>query len=154
MIVEFFNFGRCYFLYTKIMRIAFSPLYDLAPPPQSSPSLPSASCLSFSAFLCVAGKGGDLGRGWGSSQTLRLLESLVLYKSWNTLWAPELTKHNFIFYPIPQTKLSLSNARNFSLKKLAMPKIEKFNILQKIVEWSKIILSYCRCKVSFKIKIR
>jgi hypothetical protein len=35
-----------------------------------------------------------------------------------------------------------------------MPKIEKFNILQKIVEWSKIILSYCRYKVSFKIKIR
>jgi hypothetical protein len=33
---------------------AFSPSYDLAPPPP----LPSAKYLSFSVFLCVAGRGG------------------------------------------------------------------------------------------------
>ncbi len=32
---------------------AFSLLNDLAPPP---PSLPYASCLTFSVFLCVAGR--------------------------------------------------------------------------------------------------
>jgi hypothetical protein len=34
---------------------AFSPSYDLAPPPPIPP-LPSESCLSFSVFLCVAGR--------------------------------------------------------------------------------------------------
>jgi hypothetical protein len=33
-----------------------SPLYDLAPPPSLPLPLPSASCLSFSFFLCVAGR--------------------------------------------------------------------------------------------------
>ncbi len=48
---------------------------------------PSASCLSFSLFQCVAssayyGRGG----GWERSQMIRRRECLVLYKSFNTLW--------------------------------------------------------------------
>jgi hypothetical protein len=35
---------------------AFSPLYALTPSPLLSNDLPSASCLSFSVFLCVAGR--------------------------------------------------------------------------------------------------
>jgi len=43
------------FLRTKPTR----PSYDLAPPPSPLPPLPSASCLSFSVFFCVAyGRGG------------------------------------------------------------------------------------------------
>ncbi len=47
-------------LYTREFELfiedqAFSPSYDLAPSPPLPP-LPSASCLSFSVFLCVAGR--------------------------------------------------------------------------------------------------
>jgi hypothetical protein len=34
---------------------AFSPSYDLAPPPHPPSPFPSASCLSFSVFLFVSG---------------------------------------------------------------------------------------------------
>ncbi len=57
--------------------------------PMPSPPLPSASCLAFSVFLCVAGqaywrkKGG---RGWGRRrQIIRRRQSLVLCKLFNTL---------------------------------------------------------------------
>ncbi len=60
---------------------ASSPSYDLAPPPPPSPVI--KLCLSFSFFLCVAGRvywrEGE--RGWGRSQILRRAESVVLYKS-------------------------------------------------------------------------
>ncbi len=50
---------------------AFSPSYDLAPPPPLPP-LPSASCLSFSAFLCATAHRSSLltkeGRGWGPNR--------------------------------------------------------------------------------------
>jgi hypothetical protein len=47
---EFFNTEgiECF-----IQDQAFSLFNDLAPPP---PPLPSASCLTFSVFLCVAGR--------------------------------------------------------------------------------------------------
>ncbi len=52
-----------------------------------SPSLPSASFLSFAVFLCVAGLAywHQRGRGWARSQIIRRQESLVLYKSFVTL---------------------------------------------------------------------
>ncbi len=62
---------------------AFSPSYDLTPPHP----LPLGSTVSFSVLLCVAGR--FYGRGerrvWGRSQIIRR-ESLVLYKSFNTLY--------------------------------------------------------------------
>ncbi len=65
---------------------AFSRSYELAPPPPRPP-LPSASCLSFSVFLCVSGCAywRERGRGWGRSQIIRPQESPVFYKSFNTL---------------------------------------------------------------------
>jgi hypothetical protein len=52
------------------------------------PFLPSASCLSFSVFLCVTGRAssGRAGVGWARSQIILRRESLVLHKSFNTLW--------------------------------------------------------------------
>ncbi len=63
---------------------AFSLSYGLAPP-QPPPPIPSASCLSFTFFLCVAGLAywRERGRGvktYGGS-------GLVLYKTLNTLWS-------------------------------------------------------------------
>ncbi len=43
-------------------------LADLAPRPPPSPHLPSASCRSFSIFLCVVGRGG---REWGGAKSYR-----------------------------------------------------------------------------------
>jgi hypothetical protein len=68
---------------------AFSLSYDLATPPPHSPLSSSASCLSFSDFLCVAGQAywRDGGGGGDRSQIIWRSESLVLCKSLNTLWA-------------------------------------------------------------------
>jgi hypothetical protein len=49
----------------------------------SPPLLP---CLSFSAFLFVAGRAYCRQRERGRSQIIRRRESLVLYKQFNTLW--------------------------------------------------------------------
>ncbi len=74
--------------------------YDLAPRPPPSPFLPSANCLNFSVFLCVAGwahwrsTDREGGRRWRRSQIIRPRESLVLYKSLNTLWTG--AKYEFI----------------------------------------------------------
>ncbi len=53
------------------------------PPPSVA-----TSCLSFSVFLCVAGRVylWERGRGEGGTQFIRRQERLVLYKSFNTLW--------------------------------------------------------------------
>ncbi len=54
--------------------------YDSAPRPPPSP-LPSASCLSFSVFLCVAAAGrsywggGGGGRGWAEEPVSQRRES-------------------------------------------------------------------------------
>ncbi len=58
--------------------------YDSSPRPPPYPPLLwlSASCLSFSVFLCAAGRelsDGRVGRGWARSQIIRL----ALYKSYN-----------------------------------------------------------------------
>jgi hypothetical protein len=58
--------------------------YDLAPPLTSSPPTP-VSCLSFSVFMYVE-LAEERGEGEGRSQIKRLQESLVLCKSFNTLW--------------------------------------------------------------------
>jgi hypothetical protein len=52
-----------------------------------TPPLPSEICLSFSVFLCVAGRASwrEWGRGYGRSQIIAPRESLVLNKSFNTL---------------------------------------------------------------------
>ncbi len=94
---------------------AFSLSYDLAPLPD--PPLPSASCLSFSVFLCFATEGGGAGRaksdneenGWSSKNhsmlsggfcspnlkndicTYRTLKVGVSYKIRSSI-------HNFIKY--------------------------------------------------------
>jgi hypothetical protein len=66
---------------------AFLLAYDSAPrpPPPSPPPLPSASCLSFSVYLCVAE---ERGAGWVRAriQITQPQESRVLYISFNTLW--------------------------------------------------------------------
>ncbi len=56
--------------------------------PTPFPPLPSASCLSFTVFLCVAVRAywRERGRGAGArSQIIRPQESLALYNSFNTL---------------------------------------------------------------------
>jgi hypothetical protein len=61
--------------------------------PIPSPLLPSASCLSFSIFLCVAVRAywrEREGGWWGRSQIIKPWQSLVLYKSFNTLWGGDL----------------------------------------------------------------
>ncbi len=64
---------------------AFYLSYDLAPPPPP-PSLMSASCLSISVSLCVAADRSYWRERRGRSQNIWRLDSLVLYKSYNTLW--------------------------------------------------------------------
>ncbi len=66
----------------------FSPSHDSAPPHPFNPLAPlsSASCLSSLHVCCrsslLTGVGG---RGYGRSQILRRRESVILYKSVNTL---------------------------------------------------------------------
>ncbi len=84
--------------------------------PHSFPPPPSASCLSFSVFLCVAGRAYWWERrekGWGRSQNIRRRESLVLYKSFNTLWstftnAPE-GNGTGTWYTVPNHRLHNSH---------------------------------------------
>ncbi len=67
---------------------AFLRSYDSAPRLPCPPPLPSAYCLSFSVFLCVAGPA-YWQEGVGvepDNTTARKLESLGLYKSFNPLW--------------------------------------------------------------------
>jgi hypothetical protein len=57
---------------------AFSASYALGFFPNGPSPLPSACCLSFSVFLCVAGRAYCRG-GWSRSQIIRRRASLVLY---------------------------------------------------------------------------
>ena len=69
-----------------MMGQAFLQSYDSAPRP---PPLTSASCLSFSVFLCVAGPHymtEEEGEGVVVSRIIRPQGCLALYKSSNTLW--------------------------------------------------------------------
>jgi hypothetical protein len=50
---------------------AFLVLYDSAPRLAPSPPLPSATCLSFSVFLCVAGRGDGRGAKSANQTTAR-----------------------------------------------------------------------------------
>ncbi len=66
---------------------AFLCSYESAPRPPPPPSLPSATCFSYSVYLCARSSllaGG--GMGWARSQTRRPRDSLPLDKSFNTLW--------------------------------------------------------------------
>jgi hypothetical protein len=69
----------------------FLAVLSVGPSPNPSHPLQSASCLCFSVFLCVADRGywqerwGR--RGWWRSKLITSQESLVLYKSFNTLWS-------------------------------------------------------------------
>jgi hypothetical protein len=65
----------------------------------SSHSLLSARCFSFSIILCVADRAHSLTgegrrRGWEGSQMILQRESMVLYKSFNTLWVKIFQKDN------------------------------------------------------------
>jgi hypothetical protein len=67
---------------------AFSPSYDLAPPPPPSP-LSGQQVVSRFKSSCVSPvelTDGRRGRGWGRSQIVRRRVSLVLHISLNTLW--------------------------------------------------------------------
>ncbi len=70
---------------------AISPSYDLAPQPPSSLPLSYQQLVSscVSAVELTDGRGGS---GWGRSQIIRMRESLVLYKSFNTLWVIDLNR--------------------------------------------------------------
>jgi len=72
--------------------------------PTPFPPLPSASCLSFSVFLCVAGRAywGEKWVGDGWNQIIRPRERLALYKPFNTLWKI----HNY-----PKTKSYVTGGR-------------------------------------------
>jgi hypothetical protein len=65
-------------------------IWFLPHPP--TPPLLSASCISFSVFVRIAGLAYDVrgGSGWVRSQIVRRLECLVLYRSFNTLWVQQL----------------------------------------------------------------
>ncbi len=67
---------------------AFLRTYYMAQRPPPSPPFPSASCLSFSIFLCIAGPAywRERGSGWAWSRIILPQESLALYTSFNTLW--------------------------------------------------------------------
>ncbi len=68
-------------------RPGFLVIFWFVSSPIPFPPLPSASCLSFSYFLCVLSRSSFLtSRGWRSSQIIRQRESLVLYKLFNTPW--------------------------------------------------------------------
>ncbi len=70
-------------------------------------ALPSATCLSFSVFLCVAGRAYWKERGGGGgvgAKSYDERESLVHDKSFNTLWKKALKKVSFVF---PTQKLQV-----------------------------------------------
>ena len=66
--------------------LAFLRSYVKAPRPPLPPILHSASCLSFSVFLCVDGRA-----YWRVGKELR--ESPALYKSFNPLWVNPIPAH-------------------------------------------------------------
>ncbi len=76
---------------------AFSPSYD---------PVSKLYCISYSVFLCVAGRTYWRWReragatGWGWSQIIRYRESLVLYKSFNTLRIGDFFVLCFLFSDI------------------------------------------------------
>ncbi len=78
--------------------------YDAAPSPLPPPLLPSASCVSFSVFVCVAGLAYWLGGGVRKSQIIPPRESLVLYKSLNTLCFSPMHSHTFSFHQLKHTQ--------------------------------------------------
>ncbi len=70
-------------------KLAFAALFIEDPPFSPSP-YPSASCLSFSVFLCVAVQAYLRERGgWGSSSIKRRRRSLVFYNAFTPLWFTE-----------------------------------------------------------------
>ncbi len=73
---------------------AFSPSYDLAPP---SPTPVSKLSLFLSLPVCRRSSllTGEGGRGWERSQIIRRRESLVIYKSFNTLRSQALPDVSF-----------------------------------------------------------
>ncbi len=63
---------------------AFSPSYDSVPPPPFH--RPAATHRKSEKERRLADRRG--GRGWVRSRVIRSQKSLVLYKSFNTLWSP------------------------------------------------------------------
>ncbi len=115
--------GGLYYLHPKGIRVkpesiqwfiedqAFSRSYDfdLAPSQPSSPlshqqvvSLSHSSCAS--PVELTDGRGG---RGWWRSQIIRPRESLVLYKSFNTLWVKLIHSSAFTGRILPASPLFL-----------------------------------------------
>jgi hypothetical protein len=56
------------------------------------PLPPSASCLSFSVFQCVASRAYWRKRGWARNQIIGPGESLALYKLFSPLWSSSKIK--------------------------------------------------------------
>ncbi len=65
-----------------------------SPPTPLLPTLLSETCLSFSVFLCIAGRHfwRESEGGWAKSQIIRRRESLALYKSFNVLRCEKLDR--------------------------------------------------------------
>ncbi len=74
---------------------AFSSSNNLAPSPTPSP----VSKLALRLAVCYTGRANwrDGGGGWGRSQIVRLWESLVLYKYFNTLWSGDYNGRASVF---------------------------------------------------------
>ncbi len=103
--------------------------------------LPSASCIFFSVFLCVADRAYWRRRGWGRSQIIQRRESLVLFKTFNTLWTGSIVSLVSFMelqeYPCAVFEKCLKNTRLFPSfvgvdNEMKLRKVQQFLVYHKM----------------------